>query len=188
MSAVRCGKMAFDCVSLFAPMSLSNERVQEMASFSLGQVVASQGAIRHLTESELSAILRRHAAGDWGDVPEEQRTRNNLSLQNGRPVFSVYSLGPGKIILVQTDGERASSFVQIKDEQDDEGSPWNRFANIFADKLFLRVAGTLCTLLAGLFGSSPNAVKATTYAPNDHCKRESDNCRSRPHYLKQIYS
>jgi hypothetical protein len=87
-----------------------------MSLFSLGQVVVSPSAARRLTEAELSTILRRHAAGDWGNIPEEQCDNNTRALRNSGPVFSVYSLGADKIVLVQTDGERRSSFVELKDK------------------------------------------------------------------------
>jgi hypothetical protein len=89
-----------------------------MALFPLGQVVASPAAGRRLTETELSTVLRRHASGDWGDAPAELRANNADALRNNGPVFSVYNLGPDKVVMVQTAEDRTSSHVQIKGEDD----------------------------------------------------------------------
>ncbi len=53
--------------------------------FLLGQVVATPGALRALEVSGESPLeyLRRHVSGDWGELDEEDRRENELSLREG---------------------------------------------------------------------------------------------------------
>jgi len=38
---------------------------------------------------------KRRQAGDWGDVDEQDRTKNELSLKQGLRLWSVYHAGSG---------------------------------------------------------------------------------------------
>ena len=46
--------------------------------FELGQIVATPGALRAMDENAIDArsLLRRHANGDWGCVPQEDQLEN----------------------------------------------------------------------------------------------------------------
>lgn len=60
--------------------------------FTLGQLV-STSAVNDLVESgQLNPMpfIRRHALGDWGDLPEEDRQSNEQALQYGDRLLSVY--------------------------------------------------------------------------------------------------
>jgi hypothetical protein len=47
----------------------------------------------HLGFAELALdAIRRHAAGDWGDVPPEDWRANNRSLDDGTRLLSAYRL------------------------------------------------------------------------------------------------
>jgi hypothetical protein len=60
--------------------------------FPLGQVVATPGAISVMETHGIDPIemLRRHAIGDWGDLCDEDRAENDLSLRDGLRLFSAY--------------------------------------------------------------------------------------------------
>ena len=60
------------------------------ALFPLGSVVATPGALEVLEETGTDALelLRRHAAGDWGEVPPEDARENERSVRNGWRVLS----------------------------------------------------------------------------------------------------
>ena len=53
--------------------------------FSLGQIVATPGALAALEKAGHTPqeFLSRHLKGDWGDLSDEDRTENELSLQRG---------------------------------------------------------------------------------------------------------
>ena len=54
-------------------------------TFSLGQIVATPGAIEALQKAGQPAteFLNRHVRGDWGDVCEEDRQANDHALIDG---------------------------------------------------------------------------------------------------------
>ena len=43
----------------------------------LGQTVATPAALEVLSQPDIVAALRRHSAGDWGDVDDEDRAGGN---------------------------------------------------------------------------------------------------------------
>lgn len=74
--------------------------------FSLGQIVATPGAVEALDEAGQSApeLLDRHAKGDWGVVCEEDAGLNDESLRDGSRLLSAYVLTTGVKIWVITEG------------------------------------------------------------------------------------
>ena len=45
----------------------------------IGHIVATPNALTRLAQDDILAAIQRHQAGDWGDVPEEDRQENELS-------------------------------------------------------------------------------------------------------------
>jgi len=66
--------------------------------FSLGQVVATPGAIDLLdrTGTNATGLLNRHQHGDFGDMTADDVAENMRALKNGDRVLSAYELGPNK--------------------------------------------------------------------------------------------
>lgn len=64
------------------------------AKFSLGQVVATPGALDLLQKHGFSAaqLLARHLTGDYGDCCEDDAALNEQALKDGSRIFSVYRL------------------------------------------------------------------------------------------------
>lgn len=60
--------------------------------FELGQHVATPGALAALEKSGRSPMdfLLRHISGDWGEIPEEDRKENRLSLEKSFRLMSSY--------------------------------------------------------------------------------------------------
>lgn len=58
--------------------------------FPLGQVVATQAALKFVPNSDIELALFRHKNGDWGTVGKEDWDANNLALVNGTRLLSVY--------------------------------------------------------------------------------------------------
>ena len=61
--------------------------------FSLGQVVATPGALRALEQAEQlpAKFLDRHVNGDWGEVPEADKQENEFSVEHGFRILSAYT-------------------------------------------------------------------------------------------------
>jgi len=87
--------------------------------FTLGQVVATPGAVRTMQENGIEALslLSRHANGDWGCVPEEDRLENQRSVEEGYRVISSYVLNDhGDKVWVITEADRSSTCLLLPDE------------------------------------------------------------------------
>lgn len=89
------------------------------ALFTLGAVVATSGALEVLEEAGIdpSELLRRHAAGDWGVVPPEDRRENERSVKNGWRVLSSYLVGGGGAkVWVLTEADRSATTLLLPSE------------------------------------------------------------------------
>ena len=86
--------------------------------FPLGQVVATPGALRVLEEKRVSPelLLKRHQNGDWGTIPEEDRTENEISLKQGFRVMSSYPIGIDERIWIITEADRSVTTI-LKPEE-----------------------------------------------------------------------
>jgi len=91
--------------------------------FSLGQIVATPGALEALQKSGQSAIefLERHARGDWGDVCDEDRQANAHALLDGSRILSAYRTSVGDKLWVITEaaddsGNRAATTILLPSE------------------------------------------------------------------------
>src|SRR4051794_13705085 len=60
--------------------------------FSLGSIVATPAALEVMERLGINptALITRHATGDWGDIDPEDRGLNEHALLDGSRVFSVY--------------------------------------------------------------------------------------------------
>ncbi len=59
--------------------------------------------------------LRRHLNGDWGDLCEEDKRENQLSLKQGFRLLSAYGEGGDKIWII-TESDRSATIVLFPDE------------------------------------------------------------------------
>jgi hypothetical protein len=64
------------------------------AKFSLGQCFATPNAIAILEKTGFSAgyLINRHIQGDWGDICKEDAELNEMALQDGSRIISVYRM------------------------------------------------------------------------------------------------
>ena len=64
------------------------------AKFSLGQVVATPGALALMerTDTNPAVLLNKHIHGDWGDTCAEDCALNEQALTDGSRLMSVYRL------------------------------------------------------------------------------------------------
>jgi hypothetical protein len=90
----------------------------QKAKFSLGQVVATPGALDALTKSEENplAFVARHVCGDWGEVCQEDRLENEFALNKSFRLLSVYQLKDGTKIWVITEADRSATTILLPSE------------------------------------------------------------------------
>jgi hypothetical protein len=88
-----------------------------MGPLPLGRVLATPGAIKLLHEvgEHPFDYLARHATGDWGDLCEDDRRKNELSLKHGWRVLSSYQVGE-KCIWVITEADRSVTTILLPED------------------------------------------------------------------------
>jgi hypothetical protein len=86
--------------------------------FKLGQVVGTPGALQALEETGQNPleILFRHATGDWGELCDEDRAENELSVEQGFRVLSAYRLSDDTKVWVITEWDRSVTTILLPDE------------------------------------------------------------------------
>lgn len=58
--------------------------------------MATPGALEACSREYMAACLARHLSGDWGNVCDEQKAKNDLSVEQGFRVLSAYPIDPAK--------------------------------------------------------------------------------------------
>jgi hypothetical protein len=89
-----------------------------MRRFPLGRVVATPGALRALEKAEQlpGEFLDRHVNGDWGDVPEEDKQENELSVEQGFRILSAYTTSAGDTLWILTEADRSATTMLLPEE------------------------------------------------------------------------
>jgi len=60
--------------------------------YNLGRVVATAAVAGAVPQHQITALLGRHAAGDWGEISEEDRAANDEAAGSGDGrLFSSYA-------------------------------------------------------------------------------------------------
>ena len=73
----------------------------------LGRVVATAAVAASVPHQQITALLDRHAAGDWGDLSEDDKTANDEAARTGDGrLFSSYSTADHGRLWVITDDIR----------------------------------------------------------------------------------
>jgi len=83
--------------------------------FPLGQVVITPNAAQHLDTIAVHEALRRHAAGDWGDICPEDACENEHSLKEGFRLHSAYGTGERRFWLITEDDRSVTTILMPED-------------------------------------------------------------------------
>lgn len=98
-----------------------------MSLFKTGQVVTTPGIASIIDASEaarkiVKECLRRHCSGDWGDMSDDDKELNQLSLdeekEKGRTcesLFSMYETDFGCIYII-TECDRSATTILLPEE------------------------------------------------------------------------
>jgi len=90
------------------------------ALFPLGSIGSTPGARDLLAAAGIAprALLARHVAGDWGDVPPEDARENALSLREGFRLVSSYPVGddPAARVWIITEADRSATCLLLPSE------------------------------------------------------------------------
>lgn len=91
------------------------------AKFPLGRVVVTCGVNDKMAEDPdfaklVTNSIKRHAAGDWGDLCQEDRQENETSLKEGFRLLSAYEADSLPKIWIITEADRSATTVLFPDE------------------------------------------------------------------------
>jgi hypothetical protein len=89
-----------------------------MMLFPLGQTVATPGALEALERNQQrpTDFLQRHQTGDWGELEDEDRKENEVSLREGFRILSAYHLKDKTKIWLITEADRSATTVLLPEE------------------------------------------------------------------------
>ena len=86
--------------------------------FPSGQIVATPGALRLLEETSKSPLefLSRHLRGDWGDLCQEDKMENELSLKRGFRLMSSYPITDTAKLWIITEADRSVTTLLLPED------------------------------------------------------------------------
>lgn len=86
--------------------------------FSLGQTVATPGALAALEQAQESPLtyLARHVSGDWGDLGPEDKRANEDALKHGDRLLSAYVLSTQERMWIITEADRSYTTLLLPEE------------------------------------------------------------------------
>ncbi len=64
----------------------------------------------------IESPIARHAAGDWGDLSDEDRAENELSLRQGFRLLSAYHSAAGVKFWIITEADGLATTVLLPEE------------------------------------------------------------------------
>lgn len=86
------------------------------AKFSTGRLLSTPGALAKVPHDEMLTALSRHVRGDWGDVGEDDRKENELSLAEGFRLLSAYHTQARVKFWIITEADRSATTVLLPEE------------------------------------------------------------------------
>jgi hypothetical protein len=89
-----------------------------IATFSLGRIVATPGALGAIERANQSAtvFLAGHAARDWGELDREDIRENEYSLAHDFRLLSSSTTAAGEKLWIITEADRSATTLLLPDE------------------------------------------------------------------------
>jgi hypothetical protein len=83
--------------------------------FPLGRLAATPRALdeMQLANQNPLQLLKRHQSGDWGEVSKEDAAENELAVEQGLRLMSVYTLVTGVKVWIITDADRSVTTILL---------------------------------------------------------------------------
>ncbi len=86
------------------------------SKFSLGRTVITRNALGVLHSEDVTTAISRHASGDWGELDEHDRKKNELSLVQGFRLLSVYRDRSDRKFYIITEADRSVTTVLLPED------------------------------------------------------------------------
>ena len=86
--------------------------------FEPGTLAATQSAFAAIERANQDVVdfFSRHVTGDWGEVSQEDRVENEVSLLNGYRLLSAYRTRLGERVWVLTEADRSMTTILLPEE------------------------------------------------------------------------
>ncbi len=84
-----------------------------LARFRHGRIITTPGALAALSPDDITVAIRRHSAGDWGDVSNADCKRNEAALNSGHRLVSAYRSALGALFWVITEADRQTTTILL---------------------------------------------------------------------------
>src|ERR1700674_6025753 len=86
--------------------------------FPAGQIVATPGALALLEQAKQLPLefVSRHLRGDWGDLCQDDKTENELSLKYGFRLMSSYQVTDTERLWIITEADRSVTTLLLPAE------------------------------------------------------------------------
>ncbi|MGO8698482.1 MAG: hypothetical protein ACLQVY_12265 [Limisphaerales bacterium] len=81
----------------------------------LGRIVATSNALEVLSHEDIMDGIRRHQAGDWGEVGAEDRQANDRASVEGTRILSAYRSGETTFWII-TEADRSVTTVLLPED------------------------------------------------------------------------
>jgi hypothetical protein len=104
--------------SIGRPMPVPSPPRRRLIGLTLGSIVATPGALRAMeaVRQQPMDLLVRHAAGDWGEVGEEDWASNDRAVTHGGRLLSAYRLADDTKLWVITEADRSVTTILQPEE------------------------------------------------------------------------
>ena len=98
-------------------MSITNTiALPKGAKFPLGQVVITTNAQNQLNAMDVQICLKRHEAGDWGEMAQSDQRENEHALIHEGRLMSTYKDGQGIKFWIITEWDRSVTTVLLPED------------------------------------------------------------------------
>lgn len=84
--------------------------------FELGTLLITPTAQATVDQADVLEAIQRHAFGDWGELCEEDRLENELSLEEGYRLLSAYASRSGVKFWIITEADRSATTVLLPED------------------------------------------------------------------------
>jgi hypothetical protein len=93
-----------------------NGEVIARAKFRLGRISATPNALAQITQNDILLGIKRHQAGDWGELDHHDRTINERALTYGGRLVSIYRSAGGVKFSIITETDRSDSTILLPED------------------------------------------------------------------------
>ena len=84
--------------------------------FQTGQIVITPNALSKLASDDILNALNRHVTGAWGDLNKDDKLENDIALEKGFRLLSVYHSAAGIKFWIITEADRRLTYVLLPED------------------------------------------------------------------------